>query len=116
MVQIRLVRYVRECERIPRGYATAYFLPWSGFAACYPIGLHIVMGLAYSLYTRVMHWRCPAGWETLWRVRYELGREQGRREGYTAASKSHPTETPPRLHRLSTAASNRPPKSVESNG
>lgn len=51
-------------------------------AVCYPIGLHWLVSLGRSLYTRLQHARVPEGWETLWRVRYQLGAEQGRREGY----------------------------------
>lgn len=85
MVKLLTAREIHEGARLPWGYAPAYWRQWSAVAVCYPIGLHLVVSVARSLYTRFSHWRCPEGWETLWRVRYERGREQGRAEGYAAA-------------------------------
>ena len=80
-----LAKEVRECELLPRGYAVAYWRPWSMTGVCYPLGLHLIVSVAHSVWTRLLHARCPEGWETLWRVRFEIGREQGYVAGYTAA-------------------------------
>jgi hypothetical protein len=80
-----LKREIRECERIPHGYAVAFWRQWSLVAVCYPIGLHWIISVCRSAYTRLQHARCREGWETLWRVRFERGREQGYEAGYAAA-------------------------------
>lgn len=79
-----LAREISELGVIPRGYAVAYWRPWSQCAVCYPIGLHWLVSVARSLYTFIQHARCREGWETLWRVRFERGRETGYRAGYEA--------------------------------
>lgn len=76
---------VTEGGAMPRGYAVAYWRPWSNAAVCYPIGIHLLVSVARSAYTHVQHWRCPEGWETLWRVRFERGRQKGYEDGYAAA-------------------------------
>lgn len=75
---------IPECALIPRGYAVAYWQPWSMTAVCYPVGLHLIVSVARSSYGRFVNWRCPEGWETLWRVRYERGRQRGYADGYDA--------------------------------
>ena len=74
-----------EGGRLPTGYAVAYWRPWSMHVVCYPIGLHLLVSLVRSAYTRLQHARCPEGWETLYRVRESIGYEKGRTAGYDAA-------------------------------
>lgn len=85
MKRIVTAQYISNGGEIPRGYAIAYWLPWSDRAVCYPVGLHLFVSATRAIYTRISHARFPEGWETLWRVRFERGRELGYEEGYRAA-------------------------------
>ena len=76
---------IAEGGRIPRGYAVAYWRQWSDVAVCYPIGLHWLVSAARVAYQRLCRARFEEEWEVIRRVRFEIGREQGRREGYHTA-------------------------------
>ena len=89
-LKYRLVRLITAIEiaeggRMPRGYAVAYWCQWSNTGVCYPIGLHWLVSAARVIYQRLCRARFEEEWETIRRVRYEIGREHGRREGYATA-------------------------------
>jgi hypothetical protein len=77
---MRLARYVREAEMIPRGYAVSYLLPWTRTAVCYPMGLHWLVSAARAAWVATGRARFTESWEDIARVE----RNRGFQEGYNA--------------------------------
>jgi hypothetical protein len=74
-----------EGQRLPWGYAVAYWRPYSHTAVCYPVGLHWLISVSRRVYYWLIHTRVVEPWEEWGPVQYEKGRQRGREEGMIEA-------------------------------
>jgi hypothetical protein len=75
---VRILRRVREMERLPRGYGVAWRAWDSAAVICAPIGLHLVLGAVRSAYIWFRHVHAPDMAIVVFLQGYEKGREHGR--------------------------------------
>lgn len=78
-----LVRRIGEMERLPRGYAVAWWREDTAQAVCLPVGLHALVSWLRARWLAFVAWRDPSMIERTYFRGYRsgelLGLEKGRR-------------------------------------
>jgi hypothetical protein len=80
----RIVRRVGQMERLPRGYAVAWWKENEMAAICLPIGMHVIASWARAQWLAFIAWRTPSVLERAFSNGMRQGMERGYRSGHAA--------------------------------
>lgn len=88
------MEWLEEGEKMPRGYAVAWFDLASMHAVCLPVGFHVIAGWLRARYIWFKAYRVTNGFEDSFKRGYDqghragilMGRDEGRQERIDAVS------------------------------
>jgi hypothetical protein len=79
---LRIVRRIGQMERLPRGFAVAWWKENELVAIALPIGLHVVASCIRAQWHRFIAWRTASVLERAFRDGERHGLQNGYRSGY----------------------------------